>query len=70
MNDADDDAENVIRFLTEPSIAAQLCQMVCHRMHAIEGFPELATDLRHRIEEQASLIYAAGYLHAVRTGRE
>lgn len=65
----DEDAENVIRFLTEPHIAAQLTEMVCHRMRALEGFPTLPTDLRQRIEEQASLIYAAGYLHAVKHGR-
>jgi hypothetical protein len=65
----DIDAENVIRFLTEPHIAAQLTEMVCHKLHDLEGFPDLPMDLRTRIEEVAALIYGAGYLHAVKHGR-
>lgn len=65
-----DDAENVIRFLTRADTGNELAEMVCRKMHEVEGFPDLARDLRRRIEEQAALIYAAGYLHAVTHGRE
>lgn len=66
----DDDAENVIAFLTEPRMGVELCDMVCRKLWEVEGFRDLPKELRNRIEEQAALIYAAGYLHAVKTGRD
>lgn len=62
----DEDADNVLRYFTTAEMAGNLSRVVSSRMMAIEGFSELPTDLRHRIEEQAALLYASGYLHAVK----
>lgn len=65
-NKRDEDADNVLRYLTAEGMRENLCKVIAERMLAIEGFPELPSDLRHRIEEQAALLYAGGYLHAVK----
>ena len=62
----DEDADNVLRILTAPDMAANLSYVVSSRLNTVEGFPELPADLRQRIEEQAALLYAGGYLHAVK----
>lgn len=62
----DEDADNVVRYLTSDEMRDNLAKVVAERMLAIEGFPELPSDLRHRIEEQAAMLYAGGYLHAVK----
>lgn len=62
----DEDADNVLRYLCSDDMRENLCKVVAERMLAIEGFPDLPSDLRQRIEEQAALLYAGGYLHAVK----
>lgn len=62
----DEDADNVLRFFTTQEMAANLSHVVSSRLMAVEGFAELPRDLRERIEEQAALLYAGGYLHAVK----
>lgn len=62
----DEDTDNVLRFLTADDMREHLTHVVCSRLLAIEGFAELPADLRERIEEQAALLYAGGYLHAVK----
>lgn len=62
----DEDADNVLRLFRTEKMAHDLGYVVSSRLMAVEGFAELPRDLRERIEEQAALLYAGGYLHAVK----
>jgi hypothetical protein len=66
MTPRDLDAENVVHYLTRTSpIAQQLDCLINEKLWAIEGYEDLPRDLRNRIEETATALYCAGYLHAV-----
>lgn len=63
----DEDAANVLRYLLEAEdMRLNLTRTVAQRLMSVEGFAALPSDLRERIEEQAALLYAGGYLHAVK----